>query len=78
MPGKRRNRPFEVLELDFSGLPTYRELAICFPASNDKRELVSGNCNQKERPQKEEGVNGHGFWPDEVSARRCNRKETVK
>jgi len=25
-PGKRRNRPFKVLELDFSGLPTHREL----------------------------------------------------
>jgi hypothetical protein len=26
VPGKRRNRPFEVLELDLSGLPTNREL----------------------------------------------------
>ena len=37
MPGKRGNRPFEILELDLSGFATYRELAsiarVC-PAAN--------------------------------------------
>ena len=38
---------------DLGDYRTNQELAICFPASNSKQELVSRNCNQKERAQKE-------------------------
>jgi hypothetical protein len=39
-PGKRTNRPFEVLELDLSGFPTTQELAVTNEAGEELCSIV--------------------------------------
>jgi len=59
MPGKRRNRPFEVLELDLSDLATYQASGITseLPVASNRTEepeaiprvgLITGNLNSRE------------------------------